>query len=72
MVRTLGLKKQFQLACILCLIVATGIELVDAYSLDIVIASFLRKGVYDPTGKRQPDELKHLSNQKKRKQNRFP
>ncbi len=72
MVRTLGLKKQFQLACILCLIAATGIELADAYSLDINIASFLRKGVYDPTCKKQPGELKHLSNQKKRKQKQFP
>ncbi|KAH9530624.1 hypothetical protein CY35_20G013800, partial [Sphagnum magellanicum] len=35
-------------ACILCLTAAAGTELADAYSSDTVIASSLRKGVYDP------------------------
>ncbi len=35
-------------ACILCLTAAAGTELADAYSLDTVIASSMRKGVYDP------------------------
>ncbi|XVF50371.1 hypothetical protein PTKIN_Ptkin04bG0093500 [Pterospermum kingtungense] len=35
-------------ACILCITATAGIELADAYSLDIVIASSSKKEVHDP------------------------